>query len=285
MVPTSNIIMIIIVGLGCVIIPIVAFIFLRSKSKNITGALLAGVLSFFIMQGVIRLTILQVLSTKEWYLKFAQNNFVVYVLILAFTAALFETFGRYFSMKLILKNRISYYAGISHGVGHGGIEMILLITLTYVSNLIISLQINSGAFQLLINSAEGAGASGQMALNQLLYAKDALINTPAKDFAIALVERFFTLFFHIGLSLMIAEGIVRKKVWLFTGVVLVLHTTIDTIAPILAKADVNYYVIEGVIGLFAVGMFIYTLTSKKRFEKINKVYPIEKEQPMLESDY
>ena len=40
--------MIILVGLGCTILPVAAFLIVRRKSKNIAGALLAGAISFFV---------------------------------------------------------------------------------------------------------------------------------------------------------------------------------------------------------------------------------------------
>jgi len=285
MVSQINIIMIILVGLGCTILPVAAFLIVRRKSKNIAGALLAGAISFFVSQAVLRMNILGFISTQQWFLEFAKNRFFLYVLAVAFSAALFETAGRYFTMKLFMKDTVSYYGGISHGIGHGGIEIILLITMAYISNFVISLQINSGEFANMIESARAAGEQGATVAAQLEAAKSALINTPAADFSLAFIERFFTLFFHIGLSLMIAEGIVRKKEMLFTALVILIHTAADTTAPLLANMGVNSYLIEGVIGLFAAGTFIYTMTSRKRFEKANKIYPREKEQAALESDY
>lgn len=284
MVSTNSIIMMIIVGVGCLIMPIIAFFIVRAKCKNITAAFFAGVLSFFIMQGVLRINILKVLSMNESYLNFAKNNFYVYVLLIAFSAALFETVGRYFTMRLLMKDKVSYYGGIAHGIGHGGIEMIILISLTYVSNLVISTQINSGVWQQMIETMQASGA-GQATIDSLLATQDALISTPSSYFLLAFVERFFTLFFHIGLSVMVAEGIVKNKALLYSGFVIVLHTFADFTSPILINAGVNAYLVEGVIGIFAVAMFIYTLGSKKRFEKLNKVYPIEKEQEMLDADY
>ena len=285
MVPQINIIMIILVGLGCTILPIAAYLILRKKSKNITGAMLVGAISFFVSQALLRANILGIISTKQWFLEFAQNRFFLYVLTVALSAALFETAGRYFTMKLFMKDTVSYYGGISHGIGHGGIEIILLITLTYISNFVISLQINSGTFTNMIESARQAGVQGETLVAQLEAAKSALINTPAADFSLAFIERLFTLVFHIGLSLMIAEGIVRKKELLFTTFVILIHTAMDTTAPLLANMGVNSYIVEGVIGLFAAGMFIYTITSRKRFEDASKIYPKEKEQAALESDY
>jgi len=285
MVPPINITMIILVGLGCTILPIAAYLILRKKSKNITGAMLVGAISFFVSQALLRANILGIISTKQWFLEFAQNRFFLYVLTVALSAALFETAGRYLTMKLFMKDTVSYYGGISHGIGHGGLEIILVITLAYISNLAISLQINSGEFANMIESVREGGAQGATMAAQLEAAKSILINTPPSDFFLAFIERLFTLVFHIGLSLMIAEGIVRKKELLFTTFVILIHTAMDTTAPLLANMGVNSYIVEGVIGLFAAGMFIYTITSRKRFEDASKIYPKEKEQAALESDY
>ncbi|MEX1376057.1 MAG: YhfC family glutamic-type intramembrane protease [Eubacteriales bacterium] len=285
MVSASSIIMMIVIGVGCLIMPIAAILIIRTKSKNITAAFFAGVLSFFIMQGVLRINILKVLSMNEGYLNFAKNNFYIYVLLIAFSAALFETVGRYLTMKLLMKDKVSYYGGIAHGIGHGGIEMILLVSLTYVSNIVIATQINSGVWQQMIETMQASGYTNEATINSLLAAQEALVNTPPKEFLVALVERFFTLFFHIGLSVMVAEGIVKNKALLYSGLVIVIHTLADFVSPVLINAGVNIYIVEGVIGMLAVAMFVYTLGSKKRFEKLSKIYPVEQEQEMLESDY
>ncbi len=84
---------------------------------------------------------------------------------------------------------------------------------------------------------------------------------------------------------MVAEGIVKGKGILYSVYALAIHTALDTMSVILVFAGWSALLIEGAVALFTVGMIIYIITSKKRFESQGKVYPVEKEQEMLQSDY
>ncbi len=233
------------------------------------------------MQVILRIPILQsVLPRMDWYVNLPENSLFLYALFLGFTAGLFETVGRYFTIKYILKDRLGYYSGISHGIGHGGIEMIMLVGFAYVNNIIYSIQINAGTFQ---QTIDAVAAAQPAAVAQFEAAQQLLISSPPSVYWLAIVERILTLTFHIAMSLLIMEGIVRKKDMKFAGIVLVLHTALDTIAVIMAVNGVNTWLIEGMVAVFAIGALIYIITSKKRFG--DKIHPVEKDSEALASDY
>jgi len=285
MVSTSNIIALIVSGLGCFLIPIVAFILVRKKSKNITGALIAGIVSFVVMQMIIRINLLQfVLPKMNWYIKMAQTNIPMYALFLGFTAGLFETVGRYLTLKLFVREKTSYYSGLSHGIGHGGIEAILLVGINTLVYAFYASLINQGKFDAVIN-ASAVGSTAETVRIQMETLQQLLINGTAGQTLLGLLERFLVFFVHVGLSVMVAEGIVKGKGLLYSLYAILIHGALDTMAVLMVYAKWNALAIEGVVALFAVGMIVYIVTSKKRFERFFKVYPVEKEQPMLESDY
>ena len=60
---------------------------------------------------------------------------MVYCFVLALTAALFEVVARFGVAKILQKN-INCEQGVAAGFGHGGIEAIVLIGMTYVNNLL-----------------------------------------------------------------------------------------------------------------------------------------------------
>ena len=285
MVSSGSIAALLISGIGCFIIPIAAFIIVRIKSKGVTGAMIAGVVSFVVFQLVIRVPIIQmVLPRMEWYANLPQSNYILYALFLGFTAGLFETTGRYLTLKLFVRDKTSYYAGISHGIGHGGIEAILLVGVNLVVYAFYASMINNGTFDKLIE-ASAVGSSADLIAEQMNALKDTLISTNPGTTLLGLFERFLVFFIHIGLSLMVAEGIVKGKGILYSVYALAIHTALDTMSVILLYAGWSALLIEGAVALFTVGMIIYIITSKKRFESLGKVYPVEKEQEMLQSDY
>ena len=285
MVATSNIIALALSGIGCFIIPIAAYILVRRKSKGITGAMLAGIGSFVVLQIFIRVPILQyVLPNMEWFVNLPKNSIFLYALFLGFTAGLFETVGRYLTLKLFIREKTSYYTGISHGIGHGGIEAIILVGINLTVYALYAILINKGSYDKIVE-ASAVGPTADLVMEQMIALKQALIDGNAGTTLLGLLERFLVFFIQIGLSLMVAEGIVKKKGILYSLYALLIHTALDTVSAILMLRRWNVLAIEGVIALFTIGMLIYIFTSRNRFEKLEKVYPVENEQKMLESDY
>lgn len=281
MVPTSNITALIVVGILCFAIPIGTLLIMRKLSKKIIGAFFAGVLSFYLLQVVIRIPLMQfVLPKMDWYVQLPEKNLLLYALFLGFTAALFETVGRYFTIKYVLRDRQGYYSGISHGIGHGGIEMMLLVGVAYITYVFYSMQINAGAFQSLINAAATENA---LAGEQMVMLQGVLVDTPTRDFYIALIERILAFTFHIGMSLLIMEGIVRGKEFRYFAIVIFLHTALDALAVVMSVNGVNVWLIEAMVAVFAVGSLIYIIKAKKRFG--DKIHPVEDDTEALESDY
>ena len=140
------------------ILPIVLIAVLARKNKGqkMISAWLLGAAGFFVTQILIRVPILTVLQTQDWFITFSQKTPFAYAFCLAFTAGLFELAGRFAVAKLMAKN-LTFRRSLAAGLGHGGIEAILLIGMTYVNNLIYIVMINSGYFDYLIAQTAGLG--------------------------------------------------------------------------------------------------------------------------------
>lgn len=74
----------------------------------------------------------------------------------ALAAGLFEETGRLVAMKFFMKKNLDKGNALMYGVGHGGVEAILLVGLTYVNNIVISIMINTGTIQLSMSQLEPA---------------------------------------------------------------------------------------------------------------------------------
>lgn len=206
MVSTLSIIFMIITFLICTGVPIaIAIIFIKKKISTLK-VFLIGMLGFFASQLIIRIPLLSILSSQSWYVDFASNILGISI-FLGLTAAIFETFGRLLVFKVLLKKNHLYGDGIMAGLGHGAIEAIALVGLAYINNIVFSIMINTGAIQTLMDSL----ASNPVAMASTKQGIDTLINTPASIFLVSGFERIFTIIVHITLSLIVLEGIKRKK--------------------------------------------------------------------------
>ena len=74
------------------------------------------------------------------------RGFLLSVPVASFTAGLFEETGRLVVMLLLLKAFHRLADGLAFGLGHGGLEAMLLVGLTYVSNLVLAVLMNTGGW-------------------------------------------------------------------------------------------------------------------------------------------
>lgn len=259
----------------CFLFPVLLYILLRRKSKNITGAVVAGGIAFFVSQMLIRLPLIQVVFPKfDWFVKLGDNPYL-YILFFALTAALFEETARYLAYITLLKEKLVYKSGIAFGIGHGGIESIMLLGLTYVNNIIISFMINSGKLTEILGK--------QYAPDMLKNIENSLTQTPASTFLAAGFERMFVIMVHIGLSVLILEGIVRKKSLVFYLGAIIFHSGLNYISSFMAYKGVNLWVVELIILLFAIISIIYILNAKKRFK--DNMEALDEGKKALEEGY
>lgn len=247
-------------GLACFLVPIGIFIYYRKKSNLMTGVVVAGGLSFYLTQMIIRIPLLQLVVPKlgfyQWLI--SKDHYLLLALFLGGTAALFETSGRLLTLKLLLKNRLSATTGIVHGLGHGGIEAILLVGINYLIYGLYSflwLRGNETPLAFIL-----PGEAGDML-------KNILSTTSSQLFLIAGLERILTLIFHMAMSLLITIGLMKGKSLLYTCLVLFLHTTVDGGIVILSHFTKNPYILEGWVVIFA-ALSLLIIIKNRHFDPI-----------------
>lgn len=210
------------------LLPLGAAVYLCSRKKGFWKPVLTGAITFFVFQILIRLPIIQlVLPHMPWYLKMSINQPLLYALFIGATAGLAEEFGRYITMRLFLKNNVRVADGIAFGVGHGGIEAILLVGInTLIVLLVASRSISPG----------------------LMFAGG--------------IERIATLMLHICWSVMVMKSMWEKKsVWLF--VAFFTHTIIDGGVVYASVFGLSVRVIETVVFLCALCALAFIIKEYK----------------------
>lgn len=218
----------------CYGIPIVGFLLFRRKKKGVFRSFGFGMLTFIVSQLVIRIPILTfVLPGFAWF-GVMQLNPWLYGIFLGLTAGLFEETARWAAIRFCLKSRWECTDGISFGLGHGGIEAMLLVGPNYIVYLVLSL-------------TGGAALAPGEGLPLLMGA----------------MERLFTMGFHIGASLIVMYGIRTGRAALFLWLALALHTISDAAVIILpARFGVGsmgmeaYILVISVLTLF-LGLWLY----------------------------
>lgn len=205
------------------------------KGEKTVSAWFLGAAGFVVFQMLVRTPILSAVSTLPGFADFVNNYYVLYAVILGVTAALFEVIGRV-CVAIIMSDKLTYHRGVAAGLGHGGIEAMLLIGLTYVTNLLYSTMINNGSYDMIIEQTAVAG----MDVTSLYTMKDTLINTPSYLFGLGGFERILTIICHLAMSLVVCYFVAKKQTMKGVVIALVFHTLIDTGSGILSGLNSVY---------------------------------------------
>lgn len=245
----------------CIGVPIGLAIWGKVKYKKAFSflPLLGGVLAFVVFQVVIRIKILLPwLQSTGW----PSLNPMMYAVFLSITAGLFEEPARFLVFALMKKKR-GFPDGFSYGIGHGGIEAILIVGLTYLNYIIYAFMINSGTW--------GATIAALPAALQQQYelVGQSLVSSPAWSSLVGGAERFLTMFIQIGLSLVVLKGFQTNRKWLYLLIATLLHALIDFPAALagLQLIHVNGLILEGYVLVVAVIAFLYILKQARDWRR------------------
>lgn len=230
MVSTATVVSVAITFCISMVLPVLVFIIYgwKNRGKGVWSAWFLGAAGFFVMQIIIRTPVLNMASTTQGFMSFVTNHFVIYCLALAFTAALSEVIGRYAVAK-IMSHNLTFTRGIAAGLGHGGIEAILVVGMTYLNNLVYIGMINGGTFDSTVEQTAALGADTA----SLLAVKDSLLHTGSALFLLAGYERILTMIFHVALSLLVCYYVSRKEDWKGILICLLSHCAVDFVAPLI----------------------------------------------------
>lgn len=195
-----------------VVFPVGLMLRFRKKggkwSAFFTGAV-AFILSAMVLESIFHNL---VFLTPLWAI--LQDNIWLYGLYGGLAAGVFEETGRFFAFKLLLKKEREPVTALSYGIGHGGIEAILLVGLTMVSNLVLA----------------AMAASGGITDPAVLELAEQMLSTPAGMFLWAAFERLGAIILHLSLSVLVFAAVrVPGKKWLFPAAILI-HAALDFIA-------------------------------------------------------
>ncbi|MDF2672336.1 MAG: hypothetical protein K0R09_601 [Clostridiales bacterium] len=253
---TSLILICIVINLIiCFGIPIGYLIYAIMKRSGIK-AFFIGTLVFFISQILLRIPILQlVLPKMDWYLYMSNFYPIIYSIFLGITAGVFEETGRFIGFKFALKRNRSWSDGIAFGIGHGGIEAMLITGAANIQKLIWLISLNNGTFDSVrfgIDAAKAIEIFNSLTIMGILAAG---------------IERLGAILVHVGLSLIVLYGVNNNK-RLYLPLAILIHGLIDATIGIASTAGLGIALIEGILGIYALSLLIYIIKSKITFKEM-----------------
>ena len=125
----------------------------------------------------------------------------------------------------MLKKYNNPETSIAYGIGHGGIEIIITLGITYALYVLVSLGVN--VFD---------GVTTKTVLDTIASIENTTI-------IIAMIERILTLTLHIGLSIFVFKAVKDKKyIWYFLAIIL--HAITDMPAALYQTGQLSLLFVE-----------------------------------------
>lgn len=167
-----------------------------------------------------------------------KNSTVLFYLIGAAFAGIFEETGRFVTFRTAMKKYDNRRSAITCGIGHGGFEALYIILQTSITFIVLGIMVNTGNLDKItasMDEASKAAAMEQIALySQQTFFKDAL----------ALIERVSAIVFHISLSVLVFASTRQPNYrWLYPLAVF-LHFAMDCMALVYVKEIVSPIIYE-----------------------------------------
>ncbi|MDR2994391.1 MAG: YhfC family intramembrane metalloprotease [Bacillus cereus] len=210
-------------------LPLVALLYAFWKKRYIPYML--GVLAFAVSQILIRIPILNYLNgTSTDFQMFSAMQPVLFVFLLSLSAGIFEEIARFIAMRYFMKQR-DWQSGFLFGAGHGGIEAILIVGIPVVS---------------------------------LLLSQTVSGNTDS--YFVGGIERFFAMILHIGLSFIVLQAVVQKKLR-YVVYAIFIHGIVNTLGSIMLRyvpGKSGISMSEVSIAICALLVFSYSFILKRR---------------------
>lgn len=249
MVSKVSIFLIILNMVAGILVPAALFLFFKKKYQTSSKSFFTGCAVMLLFALVLEQMVHSIVLGSPVGATL-QNNIWLYALYGALMAGIFEETGRFLAMRFVLKKeRGNARNALMYGVGHGGFEMFVILTMGMVNNLIYSVMINTGQMQTILAPLDDATK------NTLQAAIDALVSTPSWQFLLSPVERLAAITAQIGLSVIVwfaATG-KKSKISLYVLAVL-LHALLDGVAVVAAKSGISVIVVEVIVWLMAIGI-------------------------------
>jgi uncharacterized membrane protein YhfC len=166
-----------------------------------------GMAIFIVFQIVTRIPLITLVQSRiAPQLQASRPLLVAWVLIASLTAGIFEEVGRYVGYRWLFKpEQRTWKNGVMYGLGHGGVEAMVLLGISYFS-----------ALSLLISGQARAAADPALAA-QL----GAITSQPAWIPLIAAWERLWAVALHVGFSVLVLQVFRRGGLrWLWLAILL-----------------------------------------------------------------
>lgn len=235
-------------GVLAITIPVVLIVAWKMYTKRSLVPFWVGIMVFIAFSRMLEMIphSLFLLSSNP-VSKAINGNVVLYVIYAATVAALFEETGRYLAFRFVLTKHPNKETAVTYGIGHGGIECVLVLGVTYIQYYAYGQLINSGSMDKMLSAYKDSSQSVD-ALNQLITNIKGVTKMTCY---MADLERISAMMVQIALSILVFQAVyVAGKEYMY-WVAVALHFLTDVPAALYQKGVLKLLPTEIILFVYA----------------------------------
>lgn len=235
-------------GVLAITIPVVLIVAWKMYTKRSLVPFWVGIMVFIAFSRMLEMIphSLFLLSSNP-VSKAINGNVVLYVIYAATVAALFEETGRYLAFRFVLTKHPNKETAVTYGIGHGGIECVLVLGVTYIQYYAYGQLINNGSMDKMLSAYKDSSQSVD-ALNQLITNIKGVTKMTCY---MADLERISAMMVQIALSILVFQAVyVAGKKYMY-WVAVALHFLTDVPAALYQKGVLKLLPTEIILFVYA----------------------------------
>lgn len=253
------------VAILTIFIPVVLLVVWCTKKKTKPFPALAGALIFMLFaQTLETIPHMFFLATDNSFSRILTSTPALYAVYAALVAGIFEETGRFAAFHLLKNKFPGKKTAITYGLGHGGFECMSIVGFGFLQYYSIGLMIQKGTINTILSSYSGEQ------LANMETAISGIASMTVGTCLVVLLERAYTLVFHIALSVLVYHSVhITGKKWLFP-VSILLHAALALFVGLYQAAVLPLIVTEtmGMIFTVLVVFWAYRIYTANKEEDV-----------------
>jgi uncharacterized membrane protein YhfC len=228
--------------------PLAATIWFKRRYGTSWRVWLGGALIFAVFQILSRIPLMLYLNTLVGP-EIAESTVLTvgWIAVAALTAGLVEEIGRWVGYRFLFPRfgaERDWPNGVMFGLGHGGIESIVLVGALALTSLLGYMVVSP------LDAEQMSAMFPGEQLEAMLAVQEEYRSMPVWQPILGGLERMLTLPIQVCFSVLVLQCFIRNdRRWLLIAVVA--HALVDFVVPLVAQSD-NLIVVEAVVAAFAV---------------------------------
>ncbi|MBV8752284.1 MAG: YhfC family intramembrane metalloprotease [Hyphomicrobiales bacterium] len=237
--------------------PIGIFLICRGRMRLAARNVLVGAGVFLVFSQVLEKALhIYLLKANPATAAWLQAHRLGFALYGCLAAGLFEEIGRYLGMRVLVRPTGNPGTAVAYGIGHGGIEAVLIGTVAAAQLFFFATMLNAGRLETALAPA--------LTPDAVAHVRATLEHLSMLTVASGALERLIALLIQIALSLLVWRAVERRHLGIL-ALAIALHALIDFPVGLVQGGLIPAFVVEILLligGAFLLAFFLRGLPRK-----------------------